>query len=346
MATVPQPRTKPERAADERKRGPLLEVRDLEVEYRTRRGVVKAVDKVSFDIGYNEVFGLAGESGCGKSTIAHAVTRILKPPAYITGGEILFNGRDLLEMDAENLRGFRWEHLSIVFQSAMNALNPVLSVGTQIIDAIQAHIEMSNEEARERALELLTTVGIDGKHVDSFPHQLSGGMRQRAVIAIALALNPELIIMDEPTTALDVVVQKQIIEEIQELQEQFGFSILFITHDLSLLVEISDRIAIMYAAKLVETAPARELFGAPRHPYTYRLMNAFPTISGPIKTLTGIPGSPPDLILPPTGCRFHPRCDVALAGKCEEVEPLLQKVGPDHFAACHLLDEDEQGGAV
>lgn len=318
---------------------PLLQVEDLVVEYRTKRGVIRAVDHVSFDIYPNEVFGLAGESGCGKSTIAHAITRIHKPPAYISGGKVIFNGMDILEMDDGNLRGFRWEHLSIVFQSAMNALNPVLSVGTQIIDAIQAHVPMSKVEARQRALELLEVVGIDPARIDSYPHQLSGGMRQRAVIAIALALNPELIVMDEPTTALDVVVQKQIIEEIQELQKKFGFSILFITHDLSLLVEISDRIGIMYAGKMVETAPSKRLFTDPQHPYTQRLMNSFPTVFGPRRELSGIPGAPPDLISPPSGCRFHPRCDVALAGRCQEVVPILQKVDDRHMVACHLMDE-------
>lgn len=317
---------------------PLLQVSNLVVEYRTKRGVIRAVDDVSFDIMPHEVFGLAGESGCGKSTIAHAITRIHKPPAYISGGKVVFKGTDLLEMDADNLRGFRWEHLSIVFQSAMNALNPVLTIGTQIIDAIQAHVPTGKKEARARAMELLDVVGIDPARVDSYPHQLSGGMRQRAVIAIALALNPELIIMDEPTTALDVVVQKQIIEEIQELQGKFGFSILFITHDLSLLVEISDRIGIMYAGRLVETAPSRELFEDPKHPYTRRLMNSFPTVFGQRQELQGIPGSPPDLISPPPGCRFHPRCDVALAGRCQEEVPQLKRVGEKRFVACHLMD--------
>lgn len=319
---------------------PLLSVRNLSVEYRTRRGIIQAVDDVSFEIYPNEVFGLAGESGCGKSTIALAVTRIHKPPAYITGGEIRFKGIDILGMSEEELRAFRWEHLSIVFQSAMNALNPVLTIGTQITDAIRAHMPVSNKEARARGIELLNTVGIDARRINSYPHQLSGGMRQRAVIAIALALNPELIIMDEPTTALDVVVQKQIIEEIQELRERFGFSILFITHDLSLLVEFSDRIGIMYAGEMVEVGPSRDIFSSPQHPYTDRLMNSFPTISGPRTMLKGIPGSPPDLADPPTGCRFHPRCELALNGICAETRPVLQATGPRHMAACHLIDHN------
>lgn len=319
---------------------PLLEVRDLEVEYWTQRGVVRAVDGVSFNIFPNEVFGLAGESGCGKSTIAHAVTRVLKPPAYITGGEVLFNSDNILALNEEKLRAFRWEHLSIVFQSAMNSLNPVLTVGDQIADVLQTHRQLNKKQARERACELLNVVGIDPKRIDSYPHQLSGGMRQRVVIAIALALNPEMIVMDEPTTALDVVVQKQIIEEIQELKEKFGFSILFITHDLSLLVEFSDRIGIMYAGELIEVSPSRELFSSPKHPYTQRLMSSFPTIYGPRQELRGIAGSPPDLISPPSGCRFNPRCDVAIAGICQQIHPELLQVGPQHRAACHLLNEE------
>jgi len=319
---------------------PLLTVRNLVVDYRTRKHTVRAVDHVSFDVFPNEVLGLAGESGCGKSTIAHAVTRILKPPAYITGGEIKLGGTDVLAMDEENLRGFRWEHLAIVFQSAMNALNPVLTIGDQIVDAIQAHTGDDKKTARKRAQDLLETVGIEARRIDSYPHQLSGGMRQRAVIAIALALNPDLIIMDEPTTALDVVVQKQIIEEIQRLKKEFGFSIIFITHDLSLLVEMSDRIAIMYAGEIVEVAPSKQLFRDPQHPYTQRLMNSFPSITGPRQPLLGIPGSPPDLSDPPTGCRFHPRCDVAIAGRCQEVHPALREIRTGHSAACHLLDSE------
>ncbi|MDL1885198.1 ABC transporter ATP-binding protein [Anaerolineae bacterium CFX8] len=336
--------SKDEAAAAQADSAPLLSVQNLEVEYHTPRGRVRAVDDVSFEIHPNEVFGLAGESGCGKSTIAHAITRILRPPAYIVGGRILFQGMDILQMNEANLRGFRWEHMSIVFQSAMNALNPVITVGTQIIDAIQAHTDMSRSDARQRAKELLNTVGIDPARIDSYPHQLSGGMRQRAVIAIALALNPELIVMDEPTTALDVVVQKQIMQEIRQLKNQFGFSILFITHDLSLLVEFSDRIGIMYAGELVEVAPSKQIFTDPQHPYTIRLMNSFPTVSGPRQRLQGIPGSPPDLITPPPGCRFHPRCDVAIAGRCQEVPPSLLNVGDRHFAACHLLDEKVSHG--
>lgn len=318
---------------------PVLVVRDLEVEYRIGRGAVRAVDSVSFDIRPNEIFGLAGESGSGKSTLAHAITRLLKPPGHIVGGSIKFMDIDLLGMEGESLRDFRWRHISIVSQAAMNALNPVLTIGTQIIDAIQAHETVSKEQARKRALDLLQLVGIDKERINSYCHQLSGGMRQRAVIAIALALNPELIILDEPTTALDVVVQRQIMEEIQSLQQQFGFSILFITHDLSLLVEFAHRIAIMYAGEIVEVAPSQHIFLDPRHPYTHRLMNSFPAISGPRQKLHSIPGSPPDLISPPPGCRFHPRCEFAIAGTCNMIVPVFREIERDHYAACHLLDE-------
>jgi peptide/nickel transport system ATP-binding protein len=320
---------------------PLMRVENLEVEYRTRRGPVRAVDKVSFDIWPGEVFGLAGESGCGKSTAAHAIIRILKPPAYITGGRVMFMGKDVLELNEMALRRYRWQHVSIVFQSAMNALNPVLTIGNQIIDVIQAHTDQRKDEARQRALDLLDIVGIDRKRINSYPHQLSGGMRQRAVIAIALALSPEMIIMDEPTTALDVVVQKQILQEIRELKEKFGFSILFITHDLSLLVEFSDRIGIMYAGELVETAPSKEIFTDSKHPYTYKLMNSFPTIHGMRQELVGIPGSPPNLISPPTGCRFHPRCEFKIEGVCQQIRPVLQPTSARHYAACHLIDQQE-----
>ena len=320
---------------------PLIQIQELNVEYRTARGAVRAVENVSFELFPNEVFGLAGESGCGKTTVANAITRLLKPPAFITGGRIIFRDIDILRMSPEELRAFRWDQLSIVFQSAMNALNPVLTIGNQIIDAMQAHQSISYEQARGHAKQLLRTVGIDVQRVDSYPHQLSGGMRQRAVIAIALALNPELIIMDEPTTALDVVVQKQILQEIKSLRDQFGFSILFITHDLSLLVEISDRIGIMYAGKFVEAGPSQEIFSDPKHPYTNRLMNSFPTVHGPRRELLGIPGAPPDLIEPPAGCRFHPRCELAIEGECDRIIPPLIRIGGARDVACHLVNEAE-----
>jgi peptide/nickel transport system ATP-binding protein len=223
----------------------------------------------------------------------------------------------------------------MVFQSAMNALNPVMKIGDQIVDTIQAHERVSRREARDRAAELLRTVGIDTRRLTAYPHELSGGMRQRAVIAIALALNPPLMIMDEPTTALDVVVQKEIMEQIVDLKDRLGFSILFITHDLSLLVEFSTRIAIMYAGEIVELAAARELFDNPLHPYTQGLMTSFPSLTGPKHHLTGIPGSPPDMLRPPSGCRFHPRC-AQVKPMHAQVVPRLREAAPGHYVACHL----------
>jgi peptide/nickel transport system ATP-binding protein len=317
------------------KGSPLLDIRQLKVEYLTVRGAVRAVDGVSFCLYPGEVVGLAGESGSGKSTIAHALLRILHPPALITAGQVLFAGRDVLEMSETELEGFRWREMSIVFQSAMNALNPVMRIRDQLLDVMQTH-GIATEEANQRAVQLFDLVGIEPSRLDSYPHQLSGGMRQRAVIAIALTLAPPLLIMDEPTTALDVVVQKDILQQIVRLKDELGFSILFITHDLSLLVEFSDHIAIMYAGEIVEKAPARELFERPLHPYTLGLMNSFPSISGEKKKLTGIPGSPPDLAAPPSGCRFHPRCPQAMA-VCSQVTPITKTISAEHTVACHLF---------
>ncbi len=315
--------------------GPLIQIENLKVEYLAGRGSVRAVDGVSLSIHKGEVVGLAGESGSGKSTIAQAIMRILQPPAVITGGKVMFAGQDVLAMSDKQLREFRWEQVSMVFQSAMNSLNPVMTIGDQIMDAILTHRKVSEAKAREHAKEMLRIVGIEPERIDSYSHQLSGGMRQRAVIAIALALQPPLMIMDEPTTALDVVVQREILAKITELREEFGFSILFITHDMSLLVEISDRIAIMYAGEIVEMAPSRELFTNPLHPYTQGLMASFPALTGPRKELQGIPGSPPDLISPPSGCRFHPRCPHRM-DICDKVAPKYIEARPGHFVACHL----------
>ena len=313
------------------------------MEYLTPRGAVRAVDGVSFEIAPGEVLGLAGESGSGKSTIAHAILRILHPPAIITGGEVRFEGRDVLAMDDAELEAFRWRDVSMVFQSAMNALNPVMTVGDQIVDAIEAHREGSRREARARAAELLRIVGIEASRIDSYPHQLSGGMRQRATIAIALALGPPLMIMDEPTTALDVVVQKEIMQQIEELKERLGFSILFVTHDLSVLVEFSTRIAVMYAGEIVELAPAAALFANPLHPSTRGLVQSFPSITGEKRRLTGIPGAPLDMAAPPSGCRFHPRCALAKPMHARVV-PRLGEAAPGHSVACHLYGAATSAG--
>lgn len=352
----------------------LLDVRNLSVDYAAANGTVHAATNVSFTLNRGEILGLAGESGSGKSTLAYAISRLLRPPAEIVGGEVIYYPRsrddadavhitpsssrlkggkrvisgedetepiDILQLTPAQLRAFRWSELSIVFQSAMNALNPVMNVGRQIIDVLKVHRPLMGPDSRkQRALELLKLVGIAPDRINSYPHELSGGMRQRAVIAIALALSPEIIIMDEPTTALDVVVQREILTEIIRLREQLGFSVIFITHDLSLLLELADKVAIMYAGKLVETASRRDLYLHPRHPYSYGLLKSFPTIHGPRRTMTGIPGSPPDLRNVPAGCAFNPRCPFAFDA-CRSIVPTLQSSAsesPNQLVACHLYD--------
>lgn len=267
---------------------PVLEIEGLSVTYRTAERTVRAVDRVDVTIGEGEIFGLAGESGCGKSTVANAIMRLLKPPAEIDGGRVVFRGRDVLAMSADELRRFRWREVAMVFQSAMNSLNPVMTVGDQLADVFTTHERSSKRDALRRAGGLLEMVGIDRGRLRSYPHQLSGGMRQRVVIAMACALTPSLLILDEPTTALDVVVQQEIMAQIRGLQEELGFAVLFITHDMSLMIELSQRIGVMHGGRIVERAPADEIFRDPLHPYTDALMNAFPPISGPRVPLTGL----------------------------------------------------------
>lgn len=300
----------------------LLRLNELCVDYVSPNGIARAVNNVSLEIHSGETLGLAGESGCGKSTLAFAISRLHKMPALISEGEIWFNGQDVLRMGEEQLRKFRWNEVSIVFQSAMNSLNPVISIGEQMSDVLLAHRTLSPAQALERAAELLQVVGIHSSRLSSFPHQLSGGMRQRVVIAIALALNPKLIVMDEPTTALDVVVEREIMDELYELKEQFGFSVLFISHDLSLMGEISDRIGVMYAGKLVELGTADQIMNTPTHPYTQGLLASFPTIHGPKVRLTGIPGSPVNLLELPNGCAFQSRCPHQTEDCLKAVPPL------------------------
>jgi peptide/nickel transport system ATP-binding protein len=323
----------------------LLELEDVVVDYALPEKRVRAVDGVSLAIAPGETLGIAGESGCGKSTLAGAILQILKPPAQLTSGRITFEGTDLARLAGEELRRFRWRHVSLVFQSAMDVLNPVMRVGDQFVDMLKAHERVRRAEALGRAGDLFELVGIDRLRVRSYPHELSGGMRQRVVIAMALALRPELIVLDEPTTALDVVVQREILQELERLKEELGFAVLFITHDLSLLVEFGDRIAIMYAGEIVESAAATTLFRDPKHPYTVGLMSSFPPLSGPSTRIAGIPGSPPNLASPPSGCRFNPRCphcdghDGALFVRQTTERPRLRESAADHFVACHLVEE-------
>jgi oligopeptide/dipeptide ABC transporter ATP-binding protein len=329
--------------------GAILEINDLSVVYRTPTGDVRAVDQVNLSLHNGEVVGLAGESGSGKSTLVYGATRLLRPPALITGGSVLYRGRriaaqagqaDVLRMRQDQLRRLRWREVAIVFQSAMNALNPVLSVRDQLTDAIHAHLDLSRREALDKASGLLDLVGIPRTRLRSYPHELSGGMRQRVMIAMALATDPEVVIMDEPTTALDVVVQRDILTQIVELKEQLGFAVLFITHDLSLLLELADRIAVMYAGKLLEVGTAHEILREPAHPYTRGLLNSFPSLRGPRRELAGIPGSPPDLRNLSPGCPFLPRCTFG-TDACKEIDmglkPVTSSADPDHVTACPFV---------
>jgi len=314
---------------------PLLSIRGLCVDYVTESGPVRAVDALSLDVARGEVLGIAGESGSGKTTLAQALLRTLPPPAVISDGEVRFEGRDLLALTERELRELRWQRIAMVFQSAMDALNPVITVGEQIEDAIRAHAPVPRADARRRAGELLERVGIAADRLDAYSHQLSGGMRQRVGIALALALEPALVILDEPTTALDVIVEREILQQIRALQATLGFAVMFITHDLARMLQFSDRVAVFYAARLVEVGPAAAIARAPRHPYTQGLLRAFPRLHGARTEGVSIPGAPPSLANPPAGCRFHPRCPLAVPA-CRERAPELHEVAPGHLAACPL----------
>jgi peptide/nickel transport system ATP-binding protein len=293
--------------------GPVLRVEDLSVAYATDSGAVVAVDHVDLELARGEFLAIVGESGCGKSTLLYAIARLLGSPlpGEIVGGRVLFQGKDLVLLEEKELRRVRWRDLSVVMQSAMNALNPVLTVAEQMRDACRAHSNMSKAEIEQRSREVLKLVSIDPVHLHSYPHQLSGGMRQRAMIAMALLFTPDLVLMDEPTSALDVVAQRSLMVQIKELQERLGFAVVFVTHDMSLVRHFSDRLLVMYAGQVAELSPTRQLFDRPLHPYSQGLLEAFPSIHGPKVRLTGIPGSPPDLANLPAGCRFAPRCPKA-----------------------------------
>jgi len=323
----------------------VLEISGLCVDYGFSEDAVHAVVDATLTLRRGEVLGLAGESGSGKSTLAYALTRLLRTPGVITEGEVVFHGKDgdydLLAADLDVMRRLRWSQIAVVFQSAMNALNPVLTVGSQLTDVLKAHRPGMDRRARKaRAGELLNLVGITADRLGSYPHELSGGMRQRVMIAMALALEPDVLIMDEPTTALDVVTQREILEELVGLRDRLGFAVLFITHDLSLLIELADTIAVMYAGRVVEYAEAASLFRAPRHPYTAGLLNSFPSLHGERKAMIGIPGSPPDLRHVPSGCPFHVRCPHAM-DICEQEEPKLIELASSgrRAAACWLQTE-------
>ncbi len=324
---------------------PVLEIRGLSVDYGYGREAVHAVVDCNLTLRRGEVLGLAGESGSGKSTLAMAAIRLLRSPGVITAGEVLFHGWeegkgrtiDLLRAGDADLRRVRWSEISVVLQSALNALNPVITIGAQFDDMLRVHRpELDKKGRRERSAELMEMVGMSGDRLDSYAHELSGGMRQRAMIALALALEPQVMILDEPTTALDVVTQREILDELMGLRDRLGFAALFITHDLSLLVELADDIAVMYAGRMMERAPARSLFHAPRLPYTYGLLHCFPPMHGERLPMEGIPGSPPDLRALPTGCAFHPRCPWVME-RCRREMPVLAPLGgSDREVACWL----------
>src|SRR5436305_393762 len=322
-AEPPPPPPETVDAADQ----PVLKVENLSVAYATDRGPVVAVDHVDIELARGEFLAIVGESGCGKSTLLYAIARLLGSPlpGEIVGGRVLFQGKDLVLLEERELRRVRWRDLSVVMQSAMNALNPVLTVAEQMRDACEAHSNMSKKEIEVRSRELLKLVSIDPVHLHSYPHQLSGGMRQRAMIAMALLFTPDLVIMDEPTSALDVVAQRSLMVQIKELQEQLGFAVIFATHDMSLVSHFSDRLLVMYAGQVAELAETRDLFDRPLHPYSQGLLGAFPSLHGPKVRLVGIPGSPPDLANPPAGCRFAPRCPQA-EPRCTAAEVPLYSV--------------------
>jgi peptide/nickel transport system ATP-binding protein len=299
---------------------------------------VRAVDGVSFTVDPGEFLGIIGESGSGKSTLLFAVARLLSPPGEVAGGNVVFRGRDMVQLTRDELRNMRWRDYSVVMQSAMNALNPTKNIGAQFKDTLQAHGTASPEEIRNRSAEVLQLVGIDAAHLDSYPHQLSGGMRQRAMIAMALLFTPQLVIMDEPTSALDVVAQRSLMSKIKELQRSLGFAVIFVTHDMSVVSRYSDRMLVMYAGQVADAARTEAIFERPLHPYSRGLMNAFPSIRGPRRALLGIPGAPPDLARPPGGCRFHPRCPEVMPA-CLIQEPELYAVGEDDVR-CLLYAEE------
>jgi peptide/nickel transport system ATP-binding protein len=309
------------------------------VEYATSSGPAQAVHGVNLDLAQGEFLAIVGESGCGKSTLLFAIAQLLSYPASIVGGSIIFDGVDLTSLNPEELRRHRWRDISVVMQSAMNALNPTISIGAQLADACKAHTDWDDKRIRQRSEEVLAMVSIDRVHLKSYPFQLSGGMRQRAMIAMALLLEPKLVIMDEPTSALDVVAQRSLMRQVEALRHELGFSVLFVTHDMSVVSHFSDRLAVMYAGEVVELDTTREVFDHPQHPYSQGLMDAFPSLLGEARQLTGIAGTPPALVDPPPGCLFAPRCAYVM-DVCRTTRPDLITKGT-RAVRCHLVNPPE-----
>lgn len=319
----------------------LLDVEDLRTYFKTQEGTLKAVDGIGFQLDKGQAMGLAGESGCGKTTAALSIMKLLPANGYIAGGRITFMGQDMARVTGDKLRAIRWRDISIIFQGAMNALNPVKRVGDQIVEPILLHEKVDEQVAIKRVRELFELVGINPNRIREYPHEFSGGMRQRVMIAMALACRPRLVIADEPTTALDVMIQAQILQLMKNLQKELDLAMIVISHDLSVLAETCEFLSIMYAGKIVERSTSTEVFANPQHPYTKGLIAAFPNIKGEKRMPASIAGNPPNLIHPPVGCRFAPRCFMAQS-ICKEQEPPLVEVLPGHFAACHFV---KKGGA-
>jgi len=320
---------------------PLLSVRHLTAEFHAPDSApARALEDVSFDVLSGQTVGLVGESGCGKTTTLMSIMRLLPANGRITSGRALFKGRDLMQLSEQEMRAVRWREMAIVFQGAMNALNPVVKVGDQIREAILHHNLMPREAAAQRVDELLEMVGIQRARRNQYPHQYSGGMRQRAMIAMALACSPSLLFADEPTTALDVMIQAQVLQLLKDLQKELGLTIVLVTHDLGVVAEVCDSVAVMYGGKVAEYGSADAIFNSPQHPYTRRLLASFPNLNQPAGVLTSIPGAPPRLTDLPAGCRFHPRC-VEKIEACEKNSPPLKAAGEGHGAACHLLNGRE-----
>jgi len=317
-------------------KSPLLEVRDLSIHFFTEEGVVRAVENVSLEIYPSEILGLVGESGCGKSVTGLSLLRLIPiPPGQIVNGDIFFDGRSLLNLEEKEIQRVRGNDISMIFQEPMTSLNPVFTIGDQIMEAIILHQELDKTAARKRAIEMLDRVKIPSpdKMIDSYPHQLSGGMRQRAMIAMALSCQPKLLIADEPTTALDVTIQAQVLQLLEEIQREMGMSVLLITHDLGVVAEIADRVAVMYAGRVLEYGPIKAIFGKMRNPYTRGLMHSIPQLTEKKTRLNAISGQVPDPMNLPAGCKFHPRCDLMIED-CKHEEPPLFQVNGDHFSRC------------
>ncbi len=319
----------------------LLSVRDLQTRFYTQEGVVKAVNGISYDLNEGETIGIVGESGCGKSVSVLSMMRLIPtPPGKITGGEVLFEGRDLLKMDGEEIRHVRGNRIAMIFQDPMTSLNPVLTIGRQVSEALEVHLGMDKAQARKRSIELLEMVGIPlaDQRIRDYPHQFSGGMRQRVMIAMALSCNPQILIADEPTTALDVTIQAQIVELVKRLRQEIGMAVVWITHDLGVVAGLVDRVNVMYAGFIVETGPVHSIYARPRHPYTIGLLGSLPRLDASTHLkLKSIEGLPPDLVASTPGCPFAPRCDYAV-DRCLQENPGLESVGLDHQAACWNLE--------